>query len=153
MGRSSLSSLVDLARTATDHRHIRYTMVSACAVVVSQVVLLTCNGLLGWSGTASNITAVTVSAVPSYLMNRYWVWGKRGRNHFWREVFPFWGMALIGLALSTLLVSVAERWNDSTVVVSLANLAAFGTLWVFKYFLLDAVLFKVVPDDPSLVVQ
>lgn len=146
-------SLVEFARTATDHRHIRYTMVSAVSVIVSQLVLLSCTGLLDWSPTASNLTAVSVGSIPSYTLNRYWVWGKRGRNHLWREVVPFWVMALIGLAFSTVLVSIAARWNDSLLVVSGTNLAAFGILWIGKYLVLDSLLFKLAPDDADLVLQ
>ncbi|MEX2658772.1 MAG: GtrA family protein, partial [Acidimicrobiales bacterium] len=127
------------ARARFDRRPVRYAMVSVVAVAVSQSVLLTTNGVLGWSAISSNVTAVSIGAVPSYLLNRAWVWGKRGRNHFWREVVPFWALALIGLAFSTLLVAVAHRWNDATWVISLANLVAFGILWVVKYLVLDAI--------------
>jgi hypothetical protein len=41
---------------------------------------------------------------------------------------------------------VAARWTDATIVVMLANLTAFGTLWVVKYLVLDSVLFGI-PDD------
>ncbi len=120
-------------------------------MAVSQLVLIVCNGLLDWSPVASNLTAVTIGCIPSYTLNRSWVWGKRGRNHLWREVAPFWGLALLGLALSTLLVHFAASWNDSTLVVSAANLTAFGILWVVKYLLLDSLLFALPSDDSELV--
>ena len=135
------------ARATLDRRPVRYAMVSAVAVVVSQLVLLTTSGLLGWGPIASNVTAVAIGSIPSYVLNRAWVWGKRGRNHFWREVVPFWALAFVGLGFSTLLVAVAHRWNDATWVVSAANLAAFGILWVAKYLLLDAILFRIAPDE------
>ncbi len=55
---------------------------------------------------------------------------------------PFWGLTFAGLILSTLFVAIASQWSDSTVVVSLANLAGFGVLWVAKFVILDAVLFN-----------
>lgn len=143
----SVTTPMAAARARFDRRPVRYAMVSVVAVAVSQSVLLTTNGVLGWSAISSNVTAVSIGAVPSYLLNRAWVWGKRGRNHFWREVVPFWALALIGLAFSTLLVAVAHRWNEATWVISLANLVAFGILWVVKYLVLDAILFRVVPVD------
>jgi putative flippase GtrA len=79
--------------------------------------------------------------VPSYLLNRAWVWGKRGNHAFWREVAPFWAMAFLGLGFSTLLVDLASRWSAATMVLSAANLTAFGILWVAKYLLLDTVMF------------
>jgi len=122
-------------------------MVSVVAVVTSQLVLLFTNGVLGWSAVLSNVTAVMIGSIPSYVLNRAWVWGKTGKNHFWREVVPFWALALLGLGFSTLLVAIAHEWNDATWVVSAANLVAFGILWVAKYLLLDALLFRVAPSD------
>jgi hypothetical protein len=70
------------------------------------------------------------------------VWGKNDKNRFWTEIVPFWGMAIAGLILSTLFVAIATQWSDSTIIVSLANLAGFGVLWVAKFLILDEVLFK-----------
>jgi hypothetical protein len=56
-------------------------------------------------------------------------------------------MALLGLAFSTLLVHLAAQWSEAPLVVNAANLIAFGSLWVFKYLIFDAILFKVVPVD------
>jgi putative flippase GtrA len=134
---------------------VRYAAVSAVAVVVGQFALWVGSAVLDLTPVWANFCSVTVGCVPSYLLNRYWVWGKRGRNHFWREVVPFWVMALIGLGFSTVLVAIASRWSDATWVVSVANLTAFGILWVAKYLILDAVLFRLAPAtagaDTSLV--
>lgn len=140
----AVHTLVDLARTHADRRFVRYAGVSGVAVTVTQVLLLVCNVVLGLSPALSNVIAVSIACIPSYVLNRYWVWGKRGRNRFWREVFPFWSMAVLGLAFSTLLVHYAAQWNDAPLVVNAANLLAFGSLWILKYFILDAILFKVV---------
>lgn len=145
------ASLLATVRAQLDRKAIRYSMVSVVAVGVSQLVLIICNGVLGWSAVASNLAAVSIGSIPSYSLNRSWVWGKRGGNHLWREVMPFWGFALVGLAFSTLLVHLASGWNDSTVVVSAANLTAFGILWVAKYLFLDSLLFGITVDEPELV--
>jgi putative flippase GtrA len=120
---------------------ILYALVSVVAVITGQAVLWSCSGLLGWDPVPSNIMSVAVGSVPSYVLNRYWVWGKRGKNHFVKEVLPFWGMALLGLILSTIAVAIAASWNDATIVVAGANLGAFGVIWVGKYFVLHHVLF------------
>lgn len=144
------SSLVACARAQFDRKPVRYSMVSVVAVAVSQLVLVTCNGLLHWSAVASNVTAVAIGSIPSYTLNRRWVWGKRGRNHLFREVVPFWALAFVGLVFSTVLVHLAVQWNDSTLVASAANLTAFGILWVVKYLLLDSVLFRVSEQSEAL---
>jgi putative flippase GtrA len=132
-------------------KFVKYSAVSVISVIVSQVTLVACHDFFGWEPGWSNVTAVSVSSIPAYLLNRAWVWGKSGRSHFLKEVVPFWGMAIIGLALSTWLVVLAARWwPGSTVAVSAANLAGFGILWFAKFAVLEEVLFKVGIHDDSI---
>ena len=79
--------------------------------------------------------------MPNYLLNRYWVWQKRGRNSVSREIAPFWAMAFLGLCLSTAAVWVAERFTDSDMVFLAVNVASFGIVWVMKFFVLERFLF------------
>lgn len=138
-----LRSLVAYARTKFDRKVLRYSLVSVVAVVVSQLVLVICFGVLGWSGVPANLAAVSVGSIPSYTLNRRWVWAKRGPNHLLREVVPFLALAFLGLLFSTVAVHLAVQWKDTTVVASAANLTAFAILWVVKYLLLDSLLFRV----------
>ena len=116
-------------------------MVSAIAIVVSQTVLVVAHAILDWSPIVSNVVAVAVSSIPSYLLNRAWVWGKTGSHNVFREIVPFWTFAFVGLGLSVLFVWMAAKWSDATIVVSAANLSAFGILWVGRYIILDQLLF------------
>jgi putative flippase GtrA len=137
----------EFVRTQFDNRHVRYTTVSIIAVATSQSLLLLLQAF-GMNPAPANIIAVTFGCIPSYTGNRYWVWGKRGKNHFWREVMPFWAIALVGLALSTLLVfAVSHLWTHNPIVINITNLVAFGALWVFKYMMLDQLLFKVAEKE------
>lgn len=119
----------------------RYSLVSGISVVITQVLLIGFKGGLGWPGATANALAVCLAAGPSYVLNRYWTWSKRGRNRVWKEIVPFWSTALLGLAFSTWLVALADRRWGTVLAVSLANLLAFGLLWVGKFILLDRVLF------------
>ena len=49
--------------------------------------------------------------------------------------------AFLGLAFSTLLVHFASLWSEAALVTNAANLTAFGSLWVIKYLVLDALMF------------
>jgi len=130
-------------------------MVSVVAIACSQAILVTCHAILGWDAVVSNVTAVTVSSVPSYLLNRAWVWGRKGSHDWLREVLPFWVFAFCGLGLSVVFVWLATKWSDATIVVSFANLSAFGILWIGRYIILDQLLFNALEhaheeDQPAL---
>lgn len=146
----SVGSFVDLARSRHGRKALKYSAVSVVAVACSQIILIGCSAILGWDPVTSNVTAVTVSSLPSYLLNRAWVWGRRGSHDVWREVVPFWVFAFAGLGFSTFLVHLASRWSEATLVVSIANLTAFGILWIAKYLVLDQLLFNaLVGDEPD----
>ncbi|HUF16402.1 MAG TPA: GtrA family protein [Acidimicrobiia bacterium] len=141
-----LATLTNSAR-AVRRRHgaklARFGAVSAFNVVVGQILLFSAQTALGWSPLVSNTFSVSVGAVPAYFLSRYWVWERRGRNKLMREVVPFWTLALIGFAISSLAVwQVSSRWDPGPLVINLTNLAAFGVVWVSKFLILDRVLFK-----------
>lgn len=122
---------------------VKYSSASVAGVVTSLTVLNVCLQVLGLAAITSNIIAVTISAIPNYLINRAWTFNKRGTHSFWREVVPFWSMAFLGLVLSTVVVAWADdRFGGNALVLSAANVGSFGVLWVAKFFVLERVLFK-----------
>ena len=150
-----LDRVADFARSHHGRKALKYSMVSVVAIACSQAILVGCHAVLGWSAVWSNVTAVAVSSVPSYLLNRAWVWGRKGDHDWLREVLPFWVFAFCGLGLSVLFVWLATKWSDATVVVSFANLSAFGILWIARYIVLDQLLFNAldqqVPEDEPVI--
>jgi putative flippase GtrA len=122
-------------------RILKYSAVSAIAFPMTQIVLIVCSVGFGWSGVVSNLVAVSLVAIPAYILNRYWVWGKTDKNNLKTEVLPFWGITLLGLLLSTGFAWYADRTFDSPFAVNIANTFGFGLVWVFKYFLLDSWMF------------
>ncbi len=120
----------------------RYSGVSAVAVVVTQVCLWFGLVVADWPALAANVVAVTLGAIPAYLLNRSWVWGRKGSHSVRDEILPFWLYNLAGLAISSTLVTLADLWWASTALVMSANLVAFAVLWLGKFFVLEMVLFK-----------
>lgn len=128
---------------------VRYGTVSLVATATSMTVLgaLVATATLtpGWA----NIVATGVGTVPSFELNRRWVWGRTGRRSVAAEIGPFCVLSFAGLALSTVLVSAAGHWATAagldalwrTATVETANVAAFGSLWVLQFVVLDRVLF------------
>ena len=147
-------------RTPDGRKKLRYAMVSVVAVPIGTVGVFLFN-VLGLAAVWAAILGNSVAAVPSYLLNRYWVWGKQGKNRFFSEILPFWALTLLGIAFSAVVAHLADHFakhHDITglardVILALANLAGFGVLWVAKYIIFNKVLFVVKhrPDEHATV--
>ncbi|MGH9190647.1 MAG: GtrA family protein [Acidimicrobiales bacterium] len=143
--------LRSLYARAVSKTMVRYSLVSVVAVAVNQVVLFFAQ--FHMSPRSANIWAVGISAIPSYQLNRKWAWGKSGKSHLLKEVAPFWAMALLGLVFSTWAADYAgtnaHRITTSSLgmklVVNFAAFAAFGALWVGKFFVMNRVIFASQP--------
>lgn len=126
----------------------RYCGVSAINVVFGQTLLWFFYSVVSWPAWLSNVLAVTISAGPAYWLSRHWVWSQSGAHSVRDEIAPFWGMALLGLILSTVATSWADhRWGTG-VSVQLASLASFGVVWVFKFFILEHLMWHT-PSEPA----
>jgi putative flippase GtrA len=129
---------------------IRYATVSLISTItgLSVLAVLVAGAQMpaGWA----NVIATAVGTVPSFELNRRWVWEKRGRRSPLAEVLPFCALCLVELLLSTLAVHEAAAWADRldwsplvrTAVVMMANVGTFAVLWVGQYVILDRVLFR-----------
>ena len=101
-----------------------------------------------------SVIATAVGAVPSFEVNRRWVWSNRARRSLLRQIVPFCSLTVIGLVVSTAAVGLVAahtaRWNriGHTVAIEAANVAAYGSLWVVQFILLDRFLFGQ-PSRPS----
>lgn len=130
-------------------KFLRYSMVSAVAILISQLVILIAAWLFHLSGIASNALGAAASTPASFELNRKWAWGKTGKSHLWKEVVPFWALTLTGLAASTGTVQVADSMARSHHVVGLdralvimgASLFAWGVVWVAKFVVFNRVVF------------
>lgn len=130
---------------------MRYVATSGFGVVSTQILLFLFLHVFDWKPLVANFVAVTLISVPAFMLNKYWVWGKRGRAHMRREVLPFWIFTVAGWALSSVAVVVVANATKNPDVESLkdgnkyavqaANIAGFGILWVLKYLFLDKIMF------------
>jgi putative flippase GtrA len=156
----SPNGLKDLARSPAGMKILRYSAVSAIGVVMT-VTLFTIINLIRIPSAGhgflvsehhvrpwfSNVVAVGLTTIPTYYLNRAWVWGKRGKSHLGKEVLPFWVFSFAGLGLSTLFVAVANHGKHGKPTplhqlgLNFAQLAGFGILWVARFFVLDKLMF------------
>jgi putative flippase GtrA len=121
---------------------LRYSGASIISVAVGLLILGINIDVFHMSPTVANVVAIAVCIVPSFELNRRWVWRLHGRSDAGQFV-PFCLLSVAGLVLSTLAVrytgdhsaGLANPWH--TVVVDSSNLGAYAVLWVIRYFILD----------------
>jgi putative flippase GtrA len=141
-----------LGRSPTGHvgiRFLRYTLGSAVAVVSSETAFVACygTGLLGT--TASSAVAFVAGAIPNYLLNRSWVWSRRGRLQLGREVVGYVVVSALSFAGSAFATGLTSRvapdlttsQAQQTALVAGSYLATYGALFVFKFAVYQRVIF------------
>lgn len=134
-------------------RLFRYGAVSAVSSTVSLSVLGALVATHTLPAGLANVVATAAGTVPSFELNRRWVWGRSGRRSVVAEIGPFCALSFAGLALSTIAVGLAASFAASsglstgmrTLAIEAASVTAWGSLWLGQFFILDRVLFA----DPS----
>ncbi len=152
--RGSVDKLWEFARSAEGVKLVKYTLVSAISALTSIVLLAIIYGVLRlWTEVPSVLVADILAGIPSYFLNRQWVWGKSGRSHIWREVVPFFVVSISGIGFAIVTASLAHNYADAhdlhhlarTVLVVGANIGAFALVWLAKYLFLNR-LFREIAD-------
>ena len=124
-------------------RLARFSVASAIATGISQVMLLV---LYGWSAldaTTASTIAFLVGSVPHFLMVRYWAWppGRlRAQLATYLTVTLIGGVASIALTTAAewlILPYVSAGWQP--VVLTLSYLAASGPVFLAKFAIFDRV--------------
>jgi putative flippase GtrA len=133
----------------------RYGSVSAVSTATGLAVLGILAWVVGLPAAWANVVATAVGTIPSFELNRRWVWGRTGDRSLTGEVAPFVVLSFAGLLLSTLAVHVTAAWashhgwpvGTRTGLIELAQLGAYGSLWILQFLVLDRVLFR--PPTPG----
>ena len=136
---------------------VRCAAVSVIVTTLSLSMLGVLVGIVHVEAVWANVITTLVASVPSYVLNRRWVWKVSGRSDLRRQVLPFWGLAMAGLVLSSIAVGVTAHLADGMAVspmvrtlgVQVANLAAWGLLWGVQFVALDRWLFRAVHPAPA----
>jgi putative flippase GtrA len=135
-------------RRRTLRRFVRYGSVSAISTVTGLSILGLLVGVLSFPALWANFIATALGTVPSFELNRRWVWSHHAKRSVKRQVVPYSAIALAGLVVSSVSVHLAadltEHWSRlvHTVAVLIANLASYGALWFLQFVVCDRVLFR-----------
>ncbi|HTV12443.1 MAG TPA: GtrA family protein [Acidimicrobiales bacterium] len=127
---------------------VKYASVSAISTATSLTVLAALTVGLAVPAVAANVVAVGLGTVPSFELNRRWVWARQGGKPTLAQVVPFCLLSLSGLLVSSLAVHFAAELTATgatavrAAAVDGANLSAYGALWLLQFFLCERVLFR-----------
>ena len=90
--------MVGAPRSTLTTRVMRYTGGSVVAFTTSEIVLVLCyaTGIFGTTG--ATVAAFFAGAIPNYVLNRQWVWERRGRVRIGREVILYAIVSVVSLA-------------------------------------------------------
>jgi putative flippase GtrA len=136
------------ARRAMLQRFVRYGSVSVISTLLGLAILSVLIGAVGYPAVWSNVIAVGIATVPSFELNRRWVWVQNGERSITRQAVPYFVLSFAGLVISTLAVHLA---SDATIhssrlihtgAAEVANVASYGTLWLLQFLLCDRILFR-----------
>ena len=136
---------------------VRCAAVSVIVTTLSLTMLGVLVGIVHTEAVVANIITTIVATVPSYILNRRWVWKVEGPSDLRRQVLPFWGLSMAGLVLSSIAVGITAHIADGMAVsptvrtlgVQAANLGAWGVLWVVQFVALDRWLFNPARPAPA----
>ncbi len=146
-------SVVSFARkkleTPLGRKLFRYSMTSVVSVIVSNACILFFVGVVNMGVILASTLSTTIATIPSYQLNRKWAWGKDGKSHLWKEVIPFWVLAVVGWAFSTVAVALADSFAKHhdlehvtrTLLIGAVYFCAFGVLWVGKFVIFNRLMF------------
>jgi putative flippase GtrA len=135
------------SRRAALQRFVRYGSVSAVSTITALAILGTLVGAFGYPAIWSNVVATGIATIPSFELNRRWVWAHNHRSIL-RQAVPYFVLSFIGLLVSTYAVHLASNATIHssrlvhTSAAELANVAAYGSLWLVQFFLCDRILFR-----------
>lgn len=129
---------------------VRYSGVSALALGISQSALAVSYGVLHTTVPVAVGIALAVSVIPSYLLNRRFVWPGKPASGLRTEITAFVLIGIAGSALTAVLASAGEAIASAvthnpvalTGVVNGLALLATVAVWLLRFAVLDQFLFR-----------
>lgn len=127
----------------------RFTAGSAVAAGCAQAAFLLAYGAAQLGATTAGALAFVAGAVPNFLINRWWTWGRRGRVRLGGELAPylaviaFNGLVAVGLTtgVEQLVTPLIEHRGVRAVLLGIVFGGSYVLLFVVKFLLLDRLVF------------
>lgn len=148
------------ARTGSPGRGqvwLRFAAGSVVATVLSQIAFTVTFGVANAPAAVAAVVAFFAGAVPNYLLSSAWAWRGRGSAGKRAAIAPYLMVILVTNLLAIGATTLADSWvrghvashGTRTLLVDLAYLAAYGTMFVLKFLLFDGLVFKATSHPSS----
>jgi putative flippase GtrA len=134
-------------------RFSKFTLSSILSTALSQLALTGLYGVAHVNVTVATIVAFVVGAIPNFLINWKWTWGRDGKPAMLRELLPYIAIIVVGGLAATALTTLSDHelaplitnhaWR--TVTLDVTYLASYAVLFVVKFVLLN----KIVDRRPA----
>ena len=117
----------------------RYLIVTLVATPVNFLLYAVLLGTTRWHATVCNIVAATAVTVPTYAVNRLWVWKSTG-GIAW-QIACYWLTTIVNVAVASGAVWMLELVQAPHLALVVAPLLVYTLLWLVRFVVLDRVLF------------
>ncbi len=139
-------SVIRAPESGLPTRVMRYTGGSVIAFTTSEIVLVLCYATGVFGTTGATVAAFFAGAIPNYVLNRQWVWERRGRVRVGREVVLYAIVSVVSLVAAAAATGWAAQAVDGskatgTAAVAAAYLVTYGVLFVAKFVVFERVVF------------
>jgi putative flippase GtrA len=133
------AELASSSRRAMVSRFLRCGSVSLISIAIGLLALGILVGGFSFPAVWANVIASAIGAVPSFELNRRWIWARDEQRSPRRHAVPYAVYAVAGLVVSTFAVHLASNattqstWPGHTVAIELAVLGSYGALWLVQF--------------------
>lgn len=128
---------------------MRAGAISAVATVLSHGSYVALLAAAHANATIASAIAFLIGACFNYVVGRRITWGRKRRPHPVQEMLPYFlviaasGMVAVGVATLVQHAIAPMGWSNAerTTVLEVANIASYALVFVFKFALLDRLVF------------
>ncbi|MDH3679619.1 MAG: GtrA family protein [Acidimicrobiia bacterium] len=118
-----------------------YTTVSVIAAVANLVAYGSWLRVTDLHPTVANIAAAAMVALPTFYVNRRWVWRLRDGGAG-RQLLPYYLFTATNVTLSSTFAWFLAGRQASDAVLIAATFSVYATMWLLRFVFLDRFLFR-----------
>lgn len=124
-----------------------FTVGSVISTLISQAVLDLVYWGFGNGAALASVLAFVAGAIPNFLINWHFTWGRRGRPQLLTELLPYAAIVIGGGLAATSVTTLADHVlapllsgrGEETIALDVVYLGSYALFFVLKFALLNTV--------------